>query len=566
MTLDPKEEQRLLEEAKSRKQKPKKALSPGTIPSTGFQTAESVPGIEEKALLASEQQRTKSLNIPRPPSEKLVIDQGDGPDLIQGPPDVGDIAGRLVKELKIGNQFKGDIQRIVDIGGVGLISTQKGLFENLADSITGKAAKEKPSRDAVAAVLKRRLTKDAYLRFLSLPGFEEQFRDEIFSGPVSDRDVATFITLKANRSRRFNEQAIRIGAQEFLIVGPAVASLKRTFQALTGKTNRTKFTETFKKILKEETGAIDFTPSPTRTRPDVKPFDPNTYDPFSPDRAPDEITRTIRRIRRTFEPDIPGTPEPSVKPRTTPDVIPLKSPERTIPIRRTESDQDRRSRRSVEKKKEAIRKERAAKELAALSEALSVPEKELVNQLGVKAAEVTAAKPKPSTQPKPKTEGKKATASKTESDPAAVTDAPTRPPTGRPGTPPGTPPRDVPTVPPPGTPPGKLLGPERFELPDGSKLREGQFPKVVEFPLGVSIVRINLQTGRRTFRSNPNPTADPAKGFKIVSFMDKPPKKRTLEQGIVDIRVKPSGIDFRARKPSKKRNSGMGRINRRMGL
>ncbi len=566
MTLDPREEQRLLEAAKKRKQKPKqeKALSPGTIPSTGFKIAESVPGLGEKARLAvEEQQQAKSLNIPRPSSEKLIIDQGDGPDLIQGPPDVGDIAGRLIKELKIGNQFKGDIQRIVDIGGIGLISTQKGLFENLADSITGKATKEKPSRDAVAAVLKRRLTKDAYLRFLSLPGFEEQFRDEIFSGPVSDRDVATFITLKANRNKEFTRQAIRIGAQEFLIVGPAVAALKRTFQTLTGKTNRTKFTETFKKILKEETGAIDFTPSPTRTRPDVKPFDPATYDPFSPDRAPDEITRTIRRIRRTFDPDIPGTPEPSVKPRTTPDVTSPKSPEKTTPIRRTESDQDRRTRRNVDAKKEAIRKERAAKELAALSEALSVPEPELVNQLGVKAAEVTAAKPKPSSQPKPKPGTKTATPPRTKDDPAAVTDAPTRPPTGRPRTPPPkTPPGDTPLRTPPGTPPGKLLGPERFELPDGSKLREGQFPKVVEFPLGVSIVRIDLQTGIRTFRSNPDPTADPAKGFKIVSFTDKPPQKRTLEQGIVDIRVSPSGIDFRS---SKREVRGLG-IKRRRGL
>lgn len=570
MTQDTRISDEGLQEAFRRKQLESKRGKRKIAPADVLRETERVPGIEEKLKVLVEERKAQSLDIVRKPSETLIVEVDTGPGIVKGPPAVGDVARRLVKELRIGNQFKNDIKRLVEVGGVGLISREKGLFDNLADNITGRTARERPSRDAVAAVLKKRLTKDAYLRFLSLPGFEAQFKDEIFreGSSVSDRDIATFITLKANRNRRFTEQAIRIGAQEFLIVGPAVSALKRTFQSVFGRTSRRKFTDTFQRILKEETGAIEFTP--TRTRPDVRPapFDPATYDPFSPDRAPDEITRTVRRVRRTFDPDIPGIPEPSVRPRTRPDpdiVPPKKTPEKTAPLRRTETSDERRARRSAERRKEDIRKERAAKELKALSETLSVPEPELAKQLGIKVSDVPETKPAPATKLGIKPEAETATPPRIESDPATITDTPTRLPATPPRTPPPRtpPPGEPPTKPPPTSgPPGRVISPKRFELPDGSKLAEGRFPLIVEFPLGVSIMRINLQTGRRTFRENPNPTADPVKGFKIVSFTSEPPRKRTLDQGIVDIRVKPTGIDFIA---SKRVVRGLG-IKRRRGL
>ncbi len=150
---------------------------------------------------------------------------------------------------------------------------------------------------------------------------------------------------------------------------------------------------------------------------------------------------------------------------------------------------------------------------------------------------------------------------------------PPRPPSGRP---PGLPPREPPPGRPPRTPPpdepGRTPPPPLKELTSpfpfttlsfkSLGLKEGEFPRVIEFPLGIVIVKKDLVTGKRTFRRNPFPRQEPGEGFKVLQVSRTRPLSQVDPQGIVDIKVTTSSIQFVASKRGRK-GTKMGRRSRK---
>ena len=110
------------------------------------------------------------------------------------------------------------------------------------------------------------------------------------------------------------------------------------------------------------------------------------------------------------------------------------------------------------------------------------------------------------------------------------TPTPTPPPT-RPGYPP------YPTR--PLEPRGRAKGGPKvipLLLPDGRPLPPGQFPRVIEFAMGKTIVQRNLTTGATDYRVNKgNPTRSPQETLVVVSTSRTKPRRQRLDLGIVDI-------------------------------
>jgi len=90
----------------------------------------------------------------------------------------------------------------------------------------------------------------------------------------------------------------------------------------------------------------------------------------------------------------------------------------------------------------------------------------------------------------------------------------------------------------------------RFKLPNGKRMRAGEYPRVVHAPMGVVDVSADLAYPTvdyfsRTFASRKSPKD----GLKIVSTMSKPPKPLTVKQGVMTMKVTPRDITFtRSRK------------------
>ena len=73
-------------------------------------------------------------------------------------------------------------------------------------------------------------------------------------------------------------------------------------------------------------------------------------------------------------------------------------------------------------------------------------------------------------------------------------------------------------------------------LPDGRPLPPGQFPRVIEFAMGKTIVQRNLTTGATDYRVNKgNPTRSPQETLIVVSTSRTKPRRQRLDLGIVDI-------------------------------
>ena len=87
-----------------------------------------------------------------------------------------------------------------------------------------------------------------------------------------------------------------------------------------------------------------------------------------------------------------------------------------------------------------------------------------------------------------------------------------------------------------------------FSLPGGTTLPAGQFPKVIQFGLGIVDVTQDLQTGQVGYQKRARPAGpDPSKTFRVVSISKRPPRARVIPQGIVDINVTERSLTFKPR-------------------
>ena len=128
------------------------------------------------------------------------------------------------------------------------------------------------------------------------------------------------------------------------------------------------------------------------------------------------------------------------------------------------------------------------------------------------------------------------------------TPAPVPTPTPRPTPSPAPAPTPAPT-PTPTVTPSRILAPpvrpRRFELPDGTKLPPGVFPKRARWAQGAALVDFDFVTGRETFSANPgDPTLTPSATFKVLSTTKQPIQRRSFRLGIVDVAITRGGLTF----------------------
>ena len=90
---------------------------------------------------------------------------------------------------------------------------------------------------------------------------------------------------------------------------------------------------------------------------------------------------------------------------------------------------------------------------------------------------------------------------------------------------------------------------KRFSLPDGRKLERGVFPEVVEYDQGITRVRHNLFTNRRTFKKLSRPTGQrPRDTLKVVSTSERAPRDRKFIQGFIKGEITPRSLTFTRRR------------------
>ena len=110
-----------------------------------------------------------------------------------------------------------------------------------------------------------------------------------------------------------------------------------------------------------------------------------------------------------------------------------------------------------------------------------------------------------------------------------------------------------PPVPPPPKPPKKKKRKKssdatRYQLPDGTTLPPGKFPRVIEFRQGFIKQTIDIDSRRRMFTKLAKGfSGKPADSFKVLVTDDTPPKRAIFDQGAVLIEIRPRRAVFRRR-------------------
>ena len=87
--------------------------------------------------------------------------------------------------------------------------------------------------------------------------------------------------------------------------------------------------------------------------------------------------------------------------------------------------------------------------------------------------------------------------------------------------------------------------PSPLLLPPSVSFTASQYPRIVEWPQGGSLIRKDLLSGFTTYRRNPGDvTQSPWDGFKVIRKSTTPPKRQRLDLGVVDVLVSPTGLRF----------------------
>ncbi len=82
-------------------------------------------------------------------------------------------------------------------------------------------------------------------------------------------------------------------------------------------------------------------------------------------------------------------------------------------------------------------------------------------------------------------------------------------------------------------------------LPDGRPLGKREYPRVIEFPMGVTYVQRDLFTGATTYRHNPgDPTQKPWAGLVVLKTATRRPPKQRLDMGEVDALINGRRLRF----------------------
>ena len=103
---------------------------------------------------------------------------------------------------------------------------------------------------------------------------------------------------------------------------------------------------------------------------------------------------------------------------------------------------------------------------------------------------------------------------------------------------------------PSGTGPSRRVrAPKRFTIPDKDgktrQLPPGVFPRILTWQQGVNQITLNIDTGRKSFTSDPKDRKlKPLETFRVAKFDNTRPQSRKFDMGVVSIRVSPIGLKF----------------------